>query len=79
MDSPAQRIDTEPERSQHSPRENLEEGLVVARVRLEVSEVVIGPTETEPRSITLRGGDEVPDWALEVCSHPRTIDLEEDE
>lgn len=51
----------------------------MARVRLEVDEVVIGPTENEPRSITLKGGDEVPDWALEICSHPRIIDLEEGE
>lgn len=48
-------------------------------VRLDVEELVLGPDLNEPRSITLGPGDEVPEWALTICSDPRKMDGLEDE
>ena len=52
---------------------------MVATVRQEINELVIA-SEEDSLSIVLGPGDEVPDWALEICSNPRLIDgLDEDE
>lgn len=51
----------------------------MAKVRLECGELTIGPTDDEPRSITLQPGEEVPDWALKIYNHPRAIEFEDGE
>lgn len=48
----------------------------MAHVRREVSELIIDDPDNL-RRVVLRGGDEVPDWALEIYHNPRVIDLEE--
>lgn len=51
----------------------------MATVKQDVTELVIGPTDNDPRTITLGPGDVVPDWALAIYSNPRLMNLEEGE
>lgn len=48
----------------------------MARVWDYVEQVIVGPSEEDPRQWIGRSGDEVPQWVLEITDYPRAFDLD---